>query len=472
MRERISRHLSTIVDERVEASARTGGVFALLGRAVRGTSELAPSQSPAVIEPVRPPELSWRDYTIFLLQVAAEIEHSLMVQYLYAAYSLGGSQVPQHERHKVSQWQQVILGIAKEEMGHLVTVQNLLTVLGGPPNFDREDYPYASGFYPFDFTLEPVTRDSLAKYIYTEMPEVWDEEGSDAIKKRALKAVSGRPINRVGKLYGTIDAIIKAKDKGYLLDRDFLDATVPFQASWDEWGRGYRRGARAEPEGPEHRETPDLLIPTISSRSQAAAALEAVMEQGESPSTEDDKERSHFRRFLAIYKEFPEPLNGWTPTRPVPTNPRIEKFGNERAALWAHLLNLRYRMLLTGLSHAFHLSSIEGASGRTPRGFVIARTFGEMYFLRAISETLVGIPIEDGGDAAKAAAGPTFDLPYSMKLPLGEPNRWRLHRDLIDAAQRLASSLGHGASETENQFLRAMQDADTEALDVVTKLIG
>ena len=42
-----------------------------------------------------PPEFTWRDYTVFLLTIAAQIEHSLMVQYLYAAYSLGGSKVTQ-----------------------------------------------------------------------------------------------------------------------------------------------------------------------------------------------------------------------------------------------------------------------------------------------------------------------------------------------------------------------------------------
>ena len=32
-----------------------------------------------------------------LLQIGAEIEHALMVEYLYAAYSLGGSQVPSRQ---------------------------------------------------------------------------------------------------------------------------------------------------------------------------------------------------------------------------------------------------------------------------------------------------------------------------------------------------------------------------------------
>ena len=51
-------------------------------------------------EPQLPPEFTWRDYTIFLLTIAAQIEHSLMVQYLYAAYSLGGSQAPEDQRGK------------------------------------------------------------------------------------------------------------------------------------------------------------------------------------------------------------------------------------------------------------------------------------------------------------------------------------------------------------------------------------
>ena len=49
--------------------------------------------SASATEPLRlglPREISWRDYAVYLLHVAAEIEHSLMVQYLYAAYSLGG----------------------------------------------------------------------------------------------------------------------------------------------------------------------------------------------------------------------------------------------------------------------------------------------------------------------------------------------------------------------------------------------
>src|SRR5438128_2627317 len=87
--------------------------------------ELA-AEEPASQELKLPPEFTWRGYTIFLLTIAAQIEHSLMVQYLFAGYSLGGPQVPEEHRDGVAAWRQIVLGIAKEEMGHLVTVQNAL----------------------------------------------------------------------------------------------------------------------------------------------------------------------------------------------------------------------------------------------------------------------------------------------------------------------------------------------------------
>ena len=111
--------------------------------------------------PPKPPEMSWRDYLLMLLHVAAEIEHGLMVEYLYAAYSLGGDQVPPEHEATVKLWQNEIVTIAREEMGHLLSVQNLVTLLGGAVSFERRDFPWDTPFYPFPFRLEPVSLDSL-----------------------------------------------------------------------------------------------------------------------------------------------------------------------------------------------------------------------------------------------------------------------------------------------------------------------
>ena len=99
--------------------------------------------------PPKPAEMSWRDYLVLLLHIGAELEHCLMVEYLYAAYSLGGDQVPKDARSQqmIRRWRDLILSVAREEMGHLLSVQNLLCLLGGPVTFDRQDFPWDTVFY-------------------------------------------------------------------------------------------------------------------------------------------------------------------------------------------------------------------------------------------------------------------------------------------------------------------------------------
>ena len=90
MRTRISRHLGPVL---ASAPAPVAARAAKPDRAVR---PVRPGRLvlDAAGQVVVPPEFSGRDYAIFLLRIAAEVEHSLMAQYLFAAYSLGGPDVP------------------------------------------------------------------------------------------------------------------------------------------------------------------------------------------------------------------------------------------------------------------------------------------------------------------------------------------------------------------------------------------
>src|SRR5436853_7829037 len=100
----------------------------------RGSSSLTEHETPAHDPPLAP-----HDEAVFLLHVAAEVEHALMVQYLYAAYSLnmGGDFTPER-KDRVHAWRATLLGIAREEKGHLITLQDMQRQVRATMNTDRE----------------------------------------------------------------------------------------------------------------------------------------------------------------------------------------------------------------------------------------------------------------------------------------------------------------------------------------------
>jgi hypothetical protein len=464
MRSRITRHLWPVLGEPISVRRQPDGRPA--------AEQIAPETPPL--------ELSGRDYAIALLRLAAEIEHGLMVQYLFAAYSLDPPGAPSALRPMVRRWQEAILGIAKEEMAHLVTVQNLLTALGGPLQVNREDFPHDTVLYPSGFRLRPLSLPSLATYVVAESPEVWKGEQADRIKQQAAAEVGGT-VNRVGRLYEELIAVIG--DPALVPDSTFDAASTPFQATWDEWGRGYRRGERGRDVLADDGNAPlvpELVIDTADSRVTAIAALEHVGEQGEGFDMPEDEDESHFERFLRIHEEL-ENLDEderRAVVRNVATNPTTDLSGPDvgpdpadlnttspiahpTARLWAHLFNVRYRKLLVSLAHAFEL-----AEDRTqpdspgPRGSLIHRAFAEMYNLRSIAGLLVALPL-DHAEPDGARAGPPFQMPHTLMLPHDEDDRWRLHGDLLDASAMLADRIGavDGAGLAQD-YLIAVAHAD------------
>ena len=304
------------------------------------------------------PDMTWRDHLVMLLHFGAEIEHSLMVQYLYAAYSLGGPQVPDEHREMVEGWRDAILTVAREEMGHLLTVQNLLTFLGAPVNFAREDFPWDRSVYPFPFTLAPFSMDLLCQFIFAEMPRPQEiplpgrdlettyakrspedekkliDEVLANLNTQNLQEVTARA-HRVGELYEKIIEVISDETK--IPDLSFNEASYDYQAAWDDWGRGYKPDPKKITTGGD--EAGDeaanvvkklaserdayVLVGRVATRTDAVKGLRAIAGQGEGPHLIADKlgEPSHFERFLPIYEQLKASGGKWTPARPVPINP-------------------------------------------------------------------------------------------------------------------------------------------------------
>lgn len=144
-----------------------------------------------------------------LLHGAAEIEHALLVQYLYAAFSVKPAYAA--VAGPVSGRATHLLGVAIQEMRHLQTVNQLLLALGTAPSLSVPELPYEPAIYPFPLRLEQLTRASLARYVYAEAASgAVDPEGSDRPFLDLLYATLGdvRP-NHIGSLYGTVIAVLQ-----------------------------------------------------------------------------------------------------------------------------------------------------------------------------------------------------------------------------------------------------------------------
>jgi Ferritin-like len=454
-------------------------------------SRTAKARSTATdLSPDSPPaEFSWTDYLAFLLYIDAEIEHGLMVQYLYAGYSLGGPQVPEQHRNMIRGWQEVILGIAKEEMGHLISVQNVLYLIGAPLNFTREDFPWDTDFYPFAFSLEPLSLESLACYVFAESPVDWSGPEAEEVKN-AMKHTTGSP-HQVSALFREILKVIK--DSKLIPDDVFQADSWPYQANWDQWGRGYHSGNRGNATGANPPAVPNVLVAPVASRDDAVSSLTNIAEQGELPPSDSLSNPSHFARFLKIFHEMkalqPEYQNdGWSPSRNVAFNPYIpgsdgvappdhtrfqvprDAITNPEAVNWAQLFNVRYRMLLNFLIHSYDLADGTIDTGPpTPLATLINATFGEMYNLRAIASIMVETPLSD--DPRGKTAGPPFEMPYTLSRPAGEINRWRMHKRLLLAAEPLIERTLKLTPAARHRYLNSLREADCQLLQLINAIL-
>src|SRR5215510_4867712 len=83
--------------------------------------------------PEAPFVIEHREALIYMLYEAAELEHGIMCQYLYAVFSLKQSTdegLTEDELAAVQRWRQVVAHVATDEMLHLALVQNLLSAIG------------------------------------------------------------------------------------------------------------------------------------------------------------------------------------------------------------------------------------------------------------------------------------------------------------------------------------------------------
>src|ERR1700750_2571672 len=117
-------------------------------------------------EPEAPFVIEHREALIYMRCEAAELEHGIMCQYLFAAFSLkqdAGEGLTEEQAETVRSWRNRISHVAIQEMLHLALVQNLLSAIGAAPHLSRPHFPQPANHYPpgVNLALLPFGEEAL-----------------------------------------------------------------------------------------------------------------------------------------------------------------------------------------------------------------------------------------------------------------------------------------------------------------------
>jgi hypothetical protein len=400
----------------------------------------------------------------FLLDAVCEIEHALLVEYLYAAYSIKRTGVPP----ATSQHRRQLIKTAVEEMGHLITAQNLLLSIGGAIYFNRDETALgkkpASNF-PFPVRFEPLSLKSLSKYVTAESPSPAMINDLDLRVKlepifHMAEQEAGRTVNHVGILFVYLFWLFQPSDEPHPLWPELPGDLMPpgRHLADSDFSNVFadRQAMPAEFESP----SANIFILPIQSRDDALLALDMIAQQGEGWKLSDD---SHFRRLLDTFERFDAELANIIIAVPVDPNtsegddPAAERsrITHEAALRWAKLLNARYRLLLLELSLAMLQPRDNNDTSTLGRSSLLSASLNnEMRRgLMAIANRLTGLPLHPDSPPSEVA-GPPFELPDGS-FPTDVAGARLQIRDTLLEAKQLMNELEHlpAPNEPSNEDL-------------------
>ncbi|MFE0274992.1 ferritin-like domain-containing protein [Streptomyces sp. NPDC058992] len=391
-----------------------------------------------VLSPVRATgrrsrRITTRDQLVKVLRDAAAIELAVMLQYLYAAYS-----VPTHgagvEYVRRGRWtpeqlrlacgdggetldegiRSMLLDIAREEMIHFLLVNNILIAVGEPFHVPRIDFGTVNHelAVPLDFSLERLGPGSVERFVQIERPEGLVEEVRRGDGPAVPAAYDERhPYGSLSELYADLREGLQSVPDLFMVDK----------------GRG----------GGEHhlflrkslnRTHPDYQL-EVDDLASALFAVDVITEQGEGGALGPrGDETSHYHAFLRISELLRSgPTDGphagaerWNPAYPVvrnptlgPGNPAMETVTDAGARAVMELFNRAYFMALQLMVQ--HFGECPDAALR--RSDLMNAAIDMMTgLMRPLAELLVTMPSGRRG----MTAGPSFELleqPMAVSRP-------------------------------------------------------
>jgi CDGSH-type Zn-finger protein len=409
--------------------------------------------------PEAPFVIEHREALIYMLCQAAELEHGIMCQYLFAAFSLKqdvSEGLTEAELAAVTGWRKQISHVAAQEMLHLALVHNLMTAIGGAPHLARPNLPLPADHYPAGVQLKllPFGEQALRHFMFLERPEgmdLADAEGMAAMGRAVPVMNEGDIVPRlqdfatVGHLYRSIEAGVRRLAEKY-------------GERWLFVGPPRAQATQADFGWPE-------LIPVTGAAS-AQRAIDEILEQGEGPRGE--WRDAHFGQFVSILDEYLEMKQAnpdFDPVRPVTAaNVRpperdvdVPLIGDPLTARVTDLFNVAYEVLLLTLERYFAHTEETDAQLKVLSEATIAIM---LRVLKPLGDLITTLPV--GPEQPGRTAGPSFEMFYESDYLM--PHRvaaWTLLTERLGAAAWLCGDLCGPDSETAHKLtpiLAAIRD--------------
>jgi CDGSH-type Zn-finger protein/truncated hemoglobin YjbI len=368
---------------------------------------LAPPEAPFVIE--------HREALIYMLCEAAELEHGIMCQYLYAAFSLKQRQdegLTQAEAEATNRWRKHISHIAAQEMLHLSLVQNLLSAIGAAPHLSRPNFPQPASHYPAGVTLAliPFGEDALRHFMFLERPEGMDIEdvAGMAAFTRAQPSMQHGDIVPRGQDFATVGHLYRS------IERGFADLAEKYGEEQLFAGPPQAQATQADFGWPE--------LVAVTDLASAQRAIDEILEQGEGP--RGHWKDAHFGQFVDIldeYTELREANPDFDPVRPVvPVNVRpterdvdVPLASDPLARRVMDMFNVSYEILLLMLQRFFARTEETPAQLKVLSDGTIAMM---LQAIRPLGDLVTTLPA--GPEYPGRTAGPSFELFYESDYVL------------------------------------------------------
>ena len=383
--------------------------------------------------------LDHREALIYTLGKAAELEHLVMCQYLYAAFSLKEDEaegIPADLVPIVRGWGKELLHIAAQEMLHLALVQNLLAAVGAAPRLARPNLPLPPAAYPagVQIALLPFGEPALRHFAYLERPEgmeMADAEGFAALDKaQELPHDAEDEIGPHMQDFATIGHLYRSIEDGFKVLAERLGPERLFI------GPGKAQATE------EHFRW-DELVP-VTDLASARAAIETIVEQGEG--ARGDWRDAHFGRLIRMLDGFLE-LRAAHPevevarpvamahVRPPASGASVTLITEPFTARLVDLLNAVYEVVLQLLSRYFTNTDETPGQLSTLADVAVGLMYG---VVKPLGGLVTRLPV--GPDAPGRTTGPALELFYDVDYLL--PHReaaWMLMEERLREVAELAT---------------------------------